>query len=40
MNEPPDVQQTFSLAGVFETQRFSQLESLLDLHLKTALSGG
>ena len=37
MNEPADVQQTFSLAEVFDTQRFSKLESLLDIHLKTTL---
>ena len=37
MNEPADVQHTFSLAEVFETKRFSKLESLLDIHLNTAL---
>jgi len=35
------VQQTFSLAEVFETKRFSQRESLLDIgrliHLNTAV---
>jgi len=31
MNAPADVQQTFSLAEGFETQRFSKLESLLDI---------
>jgi len=37
MNEQADVQQTFSLAEALSIETLSKLESLLDIHLKTAL---
>ncbi len=38
MSEQADVQPTFQFAGIFNAKCFSKLESLLDIHLKTAVT--